>query len=158
MLNHLFEKELVLNMEGIAALMGFLGGMLIFAGVILIALLVLIIVSNVFIWRTMGLPGRYANIPSRNLYTQFQRTWSPMPWFWVYLALVILSVFVGDGFLGFVISIASLVFAIVANWQLCKAFGKGPGWCVGICLLPIVFLPMLAFGSSQYIGNTYTNG
>lgn len=35
MLNHLFEKELVLNMEGIAALMGFLGGMLIFAWVIL---------------------------------------------------------------------------------------------------------------------------
>lgn len=43
------EKELVLNMDGIAALMGLLGGMLLFTWVILIALLVLIIVSNVFI-------------------------------------------------------------------------------------------------------------
>lgn len=145
-------------MDGIAALMGLLGGMLLFTWVILIALLVLIIVSNVFIWRKMGLPGWYAIIPFWNTYTQFQRTWSPMPWFWVYLALVVLSIFVGDGFLGFVISIASIVFAVVANWQLCKAFGKGPGWCVGICLLPIVFLPMLAFGKSQYMGNTYISG
>ena len=61
-------------MEGIAVLMGFLGGMLIFAWVILIALLVLIIVSNVFIWRKMGLPGWYAIIPFWNTYTQFQRT------------------------------------------------------------------------------------
>ena len=53
-------------MEGLATLMGFLGGMMLFMGIFVIALLVLIIVSNVFIWRKMGLPGWYAIIPLWN--------------------------------------------------------------------------------------------
>lgn len=36
--------------------------------------------------------------------------------------------------------------------MLSKSFGKSEGFTIGILLLPIIFLPILAFGSAQYIG------
>jgi hypothetical protein len=37
------------------------------------------------------------------------------------------------------------------------AFGKGGGYGIGLLLLPVIFLPMLAFGSAQYVGGTQPN-
>jgi hypothetical protein len=38
----------------------------------------------------------------------------------------------------------------VVNIELAKRFGKGAGFGIGLTLLPLIFLPMLAFGSAQY--------
>lgn len=145
-------------MDGLAALMAVFGGFILFGWLILIALLVLIIVSNIFLFRKMGLPGWYGIIPFWNTYNQFQKTWLVMPWFWVYLLLTVLGFIVTDGFIGIILSILSLVLGIAANWKLSVAFGRGVGYCIGLCLVPIVFLPMLAFGSAQYIGNQTAPG
>lgn len=47
-------------------------------------------------------------------------------------------------------SIAIYALGIVQNVFLGKAFKKDAGFIVGLVLLPIVFLPMLAFGKSEY--------
>lgn len=44
------------------------------------------------------------------------------------------------------------VFAIVLWSDLSTLFGHGGGFTVGLVLLPIVFLPILAFGDSVYQG------
>jgi hypothetical protein len=36
--------------------------------------------------------------------------------------------------------------------KLAKAFGKGAGFMVGLILLPVIFMPILAFDSSSYLG------
>jgi hypothetical protein len=36
--------------------------------------------------------------------------------------------------------------------ELSKSFGKGAGFTVGMLFLPIIFYPILAFGSAQYVG------
>lgn len=47
-------------------------------------------------------------------------------------------------------SLAIYGLSIVQNVFLGKAFKKDAGFIVGLVLLPIVFLPMLAFGKSEY--------
>lgn len=45
---------------------------------------------------------------------------------------------------------ANIVFAVIAWNQIAKRFGKGEGFTVGLILLPIVFIPILAFGDAKY--------
>jgi len=61
------------------------------------------------------------------------------PWWWLFL---------------FCIPIAGLVFAILALVTFTERFGKGAGYVIGILLFPLtlIFLPMLAFGDSKYLG------
>ncbi|MBE5820615.1 MAG: hypothetical protein E7310_07410 [Clostridiales bacterium] len=54
------------------------------------------------------------------------------------------------GFIPTIGSIAIYGLGIVQNVFLGKAFKKDAGFIVGLVLLPIVFLPMLAFGKSEY--------
>jgi hypothetical protein len=49
------------------------------------------------------------------------------------------------------IPIVNFVVLILIFIELAKAFGKDGGYAVGLILLPVVFLPMLAFGDAQYI-------
>ena len=59
------------------------------------------------------------------------------PWYWYLL---------------FLIPFAGIYFSIVALNDLAKSFGKDAGYTVGLVLLPVVFVPMLSYGSAQYLG------
>ena len=52
----------------------------------------------------------------------------------------------------FFVPFVSIVFGIMATHALSRAFGKDVGFTVGMLLLPALFGPMLAFGTSQYQG------
>jgi hypothetical protein len=39
-----------------------------------------------------------------------------------------------------------------------KSFGKGVGFGIGLLLLPIIFFPILGFGSAQYQGPSASPG
>lgn len=54
------------------------------------------------------------------------------------------------GFIPTLGSMAIYGLSVVQNVFLGKAFKKSGGFIVGLVLLPIVFLPMLAFGKSEY--------
>ena len=49
--------------------------------------------------------------------------------------------------------IASFVLQIIFYSKLSASFGHGAGFTVGLVFLSVIFLMILAFGSSQYIGN-----
>ncbi len=59
------------------------------------------------------------------------------PWYWYLL---------------FFIPFAGIYFSIVALNDLAKSFGKDAGYTVGLVLLPVVFVPMLSYGSARYLG------
>ena len=44
------------------------------------------------------------------------------------------------------------VFLIRLYWRLAKQFGKGKLFALGLILIPVLFLPILAFGKSAYLG------
>jgi len=46
----------------------------------------------------------------------------------------------------------NIVFAIMMVNLLSKSFGKDVGYTLGLIFLPIIFYPMLAFGSAEYQG------
>lgn len=75
----------------------------------------------------------------------------------VYAVLACINVYAQSGilsFLTFAIYIAVFVIAIISLHKLSKAFGHGAGFTVGLVLLSPIFILILAFGSSQYVGNT----
>jgi len=49
----------------------------------------------------------------------------------------------------------SLAFIIILGIYVAKSFGKTGGYAVGLILLPVVFYPMLAWGSARYVGKTW---
>jgi hypothetical protein len=50
------------------------------------------------------------------------------------------------------IPFANLSVAILIYIELAKKFGKEIGFAIGMILLPIVFFPILGFGSAEYKG------
>lgn len=47
------------------------------------------------------------------------------------------------------IPFVGIVFYLLAMLALAERFGRGAGFGVGLCFLPMIFFPLLAFGGSQ---------
>lgn len=59
------------------------------------------------------------------------------PWWWLLLLLI---------------PIVNIVILIMIYHNLSLSFGKGAGFTVGLIFLGIIFLPILAFGDTKYLG------
>lgn len=116
-------------------LFGILASIGIFVYLIALAVAVLLIVANWKIFSKAGEPGWAAIIPFYNSYVMFKIAW-------------------GNGILFLLqfIPIVGVIIGIICNFKLAKAFGKDGGFGVGLWLLPVIFYPMLAFGSAEYKG------
>lgn len=103
--------------------------------IICLAVSIFAIVCMWKIFAKAGKPGWAAIVPFYNLYILFEITW-------------------GNGilFLLTLIPFVNAIIMLITYVKLAKAFGKSGGFAVGLIFLPIIFLPMLAFGSAQYIG------
>lgn len=92
-------------------------------------------------WRIFakaGKPGWAAIIPIYNIIILFQIIKRPVWWL-----------------LLFFIPFVNLIISVVMSIDLAKAFGKSEVFgIIGLFLFPIVGYPMLAFGSSKYVGGT----
>jgi hypothetical protein len=51
----------------------------------------------------------------------------------------------------YLIPIVWWIVYIIVYYDLVKSFGRGIGFAIGLILLPFIFLPILGFGSSQYV-------
>lgn len=92
------------------------------------------------IFKKAGYDGWKAIIPFYNEYTLCEFTFGNGLWFLGYFVSIIPIV-------GY---IALGLFTIVANIRLAKSFGQSTGFVVGLIFLPIVFIPILAFGDATY--------
>jgi hypothetical protein len=90
----------------------------------------------VSIWKVFvkaGQPGWAAIIPIYNTIVFWQISRQPI---WALLLLFIPCVGVVGG--------------VMIILGIAKAFGKGVGFALGLAFLPMVFYPILAFGSAEY--------
>jgi hypothetical protein len=108
------------------------------AGAILLWVVVvyaLIVVPYWVIFTKTGQPGWPALIPIYNYYIVLKIIGRPGWWLLLYLVPVVNIV----------------ILIIVAN-DLSKSFGHGVGFTLGLIFLSVIFLFILAFGSSTYRG------
>lgn len=113
-------------------------------------------------WRVFnkaGQGGWKSLIPVYSNYIRYKISWQPL-WFWVSAALLITSTVLGQ-FEGqnAVVDAASIVVGVVGflvhmagRWNLGRAFGRGPLFCVGMILFPPLFTLILGLGGSEYQG------
>ncbi len=106
----------------------------------IMGMLVFLLIVGVFfaicawkIYAKAGKPGWAALVPIYNLIVQLEIINRPVWW------LVLLFV----PFVNFVISILIAI-------DLAKSFGRSTGFGIGLVFLPVIFYPILAFGSSTY--------
>lgn len=101
---------------------------------------IIMLVINLVAWWVLfnkaGLPGWFGIVPILNL---------------IYLVKVATGGS-GWGAVLFFVPVVNVFYAIYVNWQLGKAFGKSSLFCLGLVLLQSIFILILAFGGSQYIG------
>tara|TARA_Y100001968_G_C18707218_1_gene414069 strand:- start:39 stop:374 length:336 start_codon:yes stop_codon:yes gene_type:complete len=50
-----------------------------------------------------------------------------------------------------IIPLVNIIVIFMINIALAKSFCKGTGFGIGLVLLPFIFVPLLAFGDSNYI-------
>ena len=101
------------------------------------AALVIIVFEIAAVWRIFvkaGDRGWKAIIPIWNTLIVLKIV--GRPWWWIFLYLI---------------PIVWWIVYIIVYYDLAKSFGKGVGFAIGVVLLPFIFVPILGFGSSQYV-------
>ena len=107
-------------------------------GFLVLIYLAVVVLMIAGVWKTFakaGQPGWAAIIPIYNGIVLLRVVGKP--WWWLLLMLI---------------PLVNFIFAIIVCITLAQVFGKGGGFAVGLILLPIVFFPILGFGSAQYLG------
>ena len=104
---------------------------LIIAG--LFVTIVLIVVPMCIIFKKAGRAWWEALIPFYNMYVLTVIT--KQPW-WILF--------------GILLPVVNWIVPIYLDYHLCKRFGLGVPFTVGVVLLPFIFLPILAFGDYVY--------
>ena len=100
--------------------------------------LIIIILLIGGLWKTFakaGEPGWAAIVPFYNIFVLLKVVGRPGWWFILML-----------------IPFVNFIIAIIVYIDLAKSFGKGVGYGLGLVFLPFIFIPVLGFGSAQYVG------
>ncbi|MFA7298190.1 MAG: DUF5684 domain-containing protein [Candidatus Absconditabacterales bacterium] len=127
-------------MMGISTLVGAaFGGLAMVRMVICLAIVVLMIISRWRIFSKAGLPGWGIFIPFYNRYLMFK-----------------LGGRSGRNFLWIIIPPVFLILMIINIFKIAKRFGKHWTYGLGMLFIKIIFIPILAFDNSKYLGKKYT--
>lgn len=113
-------------------------------------------------WRIFtkaGEKGWKGLIPLYNTYLEYGFTWNTK-FFFLMAALFVSTNILGaaaaeGGFITFaagICGLASTLITLIQRYKLAAAFGHGIGFSIGLCIFEPIFLIILAFGKSEYIG------
>ena len=119
-----------------------LGGLVAVISIISLAVAIFSIIVMWKMFKKAGKPGWAAIVPFYNTYVLFEITWGN-GWYFLLLFTSIIPV------IGY---IACLVIIIITMVKLAKAFGKSGGFAVGLIFLSVIFMAILAFDKSTYLG------
>jgi len=107
-------------------------------GILIIVYIAVIVFEIAALWQTFvkaGHPGWAAIIPFYNYYVLLKIVGRPGWWLILYF-----------------IPIVNIIVWIIVAIDLAKSFAKSTGFAVGLILLSFIFIPILGFGPSSYVG------
>ena len=127
---------------------------------IVIAILVIIVISNWKILTKANEEGWKALIPFYNKWTLCEVVGLSPYWVIELLVVQALYLFINQVLegsfvvisLSWLVRLNSLYFNVVYSLSLAKSFGKDKSFGILTVFFPVITLPMLAFGKSEYIG------
>jgi hypothetical protein len=100
----------------------------------------IVIIEIAALWKVFekaGHPGWAAIIPIYNAIVLIQIAGKPVWWILLYL-----------------IPVVNIVISVIVSHNISKNFGHGVGFTLGLIFLGGIFIPILAWGDSQYLGPT----
>ncbi len=132
-------------------------------GIYLLIFILWYVLQVIAYWKVFskaGQPGWKSLIPFYNQYVQFRISWRIPYMYWIYLAcLIVGALFLSFdnifSFIGSIAMIAGMAVNVLATIRLSRAFGHGAGFAVGLVFLGPIFMMILGFGSSRYMGPQY---
>jgi len=133
---------------GIAALAGGLLIFVIFVAIIALAAAIVMLIAKMKVYKKAGRPSWAAWVPGYNSVIDCEIGGIDPRWVLIYLYGSVLSIIPILGSLAYLAVV--IYYSIIVNVSLAHSFGKSTGFAVGLILLPVVFVPMLGFGSAQY--------
>lgn len=101
--------------------------------IVYFAVIIFMLVAMWKIFVKAGKPGWGCIVPIYNIILQLEIAGRPL--WWIFLLLI---------------PFVNIFFAFVIMLDIAKAFGKGSIFEAGMLFLPFIFLPILAFDSSEY--------
>lgn len=140
--------------------------LLMLLGIIIGTILVFYAVTVIAWWRIFkkaGESGWKAIIPFYDGHIMYKVCWKPA-FFWLMLVLATAgSAIAGFQFslggfesiiyiVGYAFMLLALYIDVLHSFKLSSVFGHGTGFAIGLVFLPTIFILILAFGKSQYIG------
>jgi hypothetical protein len=84
-----------------------------------------------------GKPGWAVIIPIYDLLVELEIV--GRPWYWLLLMFI---------------PVVDIVLGIIVLFRMAKVFGHGVGFGFGLLFLSFIFIPILAFDGSKYLGPT----
>jgi len=133
---YLHNYDIIGEMTGLV--LGILG--VVFLVALIVGIFMIIVTWKLF--QKAGKPGWAAIVPFYSQYVLAEISWGNGWFFLIFFASIIPVIG----------TIAVLVFSVLTYIKLAKAFGKDGGFAVGLIFLNPIFLAILAFGKSQYVG------
>ena len=128
--------------------------LVVIAGLFALAIAVFLIIAECKVYKKAGEAWWKALIPVYSTWVETKIT--GLAWWWCPIILGITALVSFEN-LSYVVGGALLVVAFNYNYNLSKKFGKSNGFAVLLTLLPIVGIPMLAFGSDKYQADAKTD-
>ena len=110
--------------------------------VLSLVLIILVIVGWWRVFEKAGEAGWKSIVPILNAYTLYKISWGNG---WLFLLNLL-------GLIPIVGGIAAFIINIVTCVKLGKSYGKGTGFIIGLVLLPSIFMIILGFDDSSYLG------
>jgi hypothetical protein len=120
----------------------------IFMVIIALAAAIIQLIATMKIFKKAGKPGWAAFVPGYSNVLTCEIGGIDPRWVLIELYSGIVCIIPLIGFLAYLAVI--IYYLILANVSLARAFGKSDGFAVGLILLPVVFYPILGFGSAKY--------
>lgn len=111
-----------------------------------------------------GEAGWKAIVPFYNIYILFKLTWQAnMFWVLILCALggaLLFSLAMWNGlimlaYISYALTFVAGLIKAVLCYNISLAYGHGLGYFIGLYLIDPIFIMILGFGKSQYIGNRY---
>jgi len=116
-------------------ILGIFGGQEIILIFIVLLIFLLPIIAMWKLFEKANKPGWAVIIPIYNIIVFMEIIGKP--WWWLFLWLI---------------PYLNIIW-IIWSWNLMvKSFGKSEGFTIGVILLGMIFIPILGFGDSEYIG------
>lgn len=122
-------------------------------GVFLLILGVVSIIVLIAYWKILkkgGKPGWASLIPIYNVYQLCKMVGVNPLWILIVFLSPILNII---PIIGSLVSLAAIIyFQVLLNVSLARSFNKSDVYAIGLIFLPVIFYPMLGFGSATYVG------